>query len=112
MTSGTELVSCAGTEYQRGLAGDRADSGDFRAHHYVRTALLTLSGGGGARQTLLGAPWLPSLLGRLTPQSSLGEGPGKGRAPYSSSQARVGVAGRRRGPALGPGDLGGDRCQE
>lgn len=29
-------MSCAGTEYQRGLSGGRADSGDFRAHHYER----------------------------------------------------------------------------
>lgn len=112
MTSGTELVSCAGTGYERGLSGGCADSGDFRARHYVRTALLSLPGGEGARQRLLGTLWLPGLLGRLTSQSSLGEGPWKGRAPYSSSQAGAGDAGWHQGPALGSRDLGGDRCQE
>lgn len=57
MTSGTELV--AKLRYPRGLFGGCADSGDFGAGHYVRTALLALPGVGGARQRLRGSRWPP-----------------------------------------------------
>lgn len=78
VTSDTELVSCAEPGYPRCLSGGRADSGDFGAGHYVRTALLALPGSRGARLRLRGSQWLPCPLGRLTLQSSLGGVVGRG----------------------------------
>lgn len=72
MTSATVLASCAGPGYLRRLSAGCADSGDFGAGHYVRTALLALPGGRGARQVA----WIP-VVPRASREANTSVFPGK-----------------------------------
>ena len=63
MTSGTELVSCEGPGRPVGFSGGCADSGDFGARHYVRTALLALPGVGAQDRGCVGPLGSPATSG-------------------------------------------------
>lgn len=111
MTSGTERVSCSGRWCPCGLSRGCADSGDFRARHYVRIALLALPGVGAQDRDCVGPRGSPATLGDQHLNPSWEGVLGRGCAAASASQVVEG-AGLGRGPRLRSGDLGRDRCQD